>query len=37
MSKIFEVIDIRNRTCYFFDDMISIKYLDQNKIKRDKK
>ena len=33
MSKKFKEIDIKNRTYYFFDDMINIKYLDVNKIK----
>ena len=29
--------DTKNRTEYFFDDIISIKNLDPNNIKRDKK
>ena len=33
MSKKFKEIDIKNRTYYFYDDMINIKYLDVNKIK----
>ena len=32
MSSIIE-IDIKNRIYYFFDDMMSIKYLDPNNIK----
>ena len=31
------VKDIKNCICYFVDDMINIKSLDQNKIKVDKK
>ena len=30
-------INIKNRTCYFFDDMINIKYVDSNLLKIDKK
>ena len=35
MSARFKKIDIKNRTYYFFDDMIDIKNLDLNKIKID--
>ena len=28
-------IDIKNRTYYFFDDVINIKNFDPNKIKKD--
>ena len=35
MIKKFKEIDIKNRTCYFLDDKINIKYLDLNKIKMD--
>ena len=34
MSSVKE-IDIKNRMYYFFDDMINIKNLDPNKIKKD--
>ena len=30
-------INIKNRTCYFFDDMINIKIFDPNLLKTDKK
>ena len=30
-------IDIKNRTYYFFDDIINIKNFDQNNIKLDEK
>ena len=30
-------INFKNQTYYFFDDMINIKYLDPNLLKRDKK
>ena len=30
-------IDIKNRTYYFFDDTINIKFFDSNQIKIDKK
>ena len=30
-------IDMKNRTYYFFDDIIDIKSLERNKIKRDEK
>ena len=30
-------INIKNRTYYFFDDMINIKYVDSNLLKIDKK
>ena len=36
MSRIKE-INIKNRTYYFFDDMINIKHFYPNLIKRDKK
>ena len=36
MSRIKE-INIKNRTYYFFDDMINIKQFYPNLIKRDKK
>ena len=35
MSQIKE-INIKNRTCYFFDDIINIKNFDPNRIKIDK-
>ena len=35
MINKFKEIDIKNRTCYFLDDKINIKYLDLNKIKMD--
>ena len=35
MSDRFKEIDIKNRTYYFFDDMMDIKNLDLNKIKID--
>ena len=37
MSKKFKDIDIKNRTYYFFNDMINIKNFDPNNIKLDKK
>ena len=37
MSNMFKEIGIKNRTCFFFDDMINIKRLDPNKIKIDEK
>ena len=37
MGDEFKKIDIRNRTYYFFDDMINIKNLHLNKIKTDEK
>ena len=30
-------INIKNRTCYFFNDMINVKNFDSNQIKIDKK
>ena len=36
MSNKFKEIDLKNRTYYFFDDMIYTKNLDPNKIKIDK-
>ena len=35
MINKFKKTDIKNRTCYFLDDKINIKYLDLNKIKMD--
>ena len=35
MSQIKE-INIKNRTCYFFDDIINIKNFDPNRNKIDK-
>ena len=35
MSNKVEDIDIKNRTYYFFDDMINIKNFDPNNIKID--
>ena len=32
-----EDIDLKNRTYYFFNDMINIKHFDANNIKIDKK
>ena len=32
MSNKFKGIDIKNRTCYFFNDIIKIKNFDPNKI-----
>ena len=37
MSKKFKDIDIKNRTYYFFNDMINIKNFDPNNIKLDEK
>ena len=37
MSHKFKEIDIKNCTYYFFDDMISIKKNDSDKIKRQTK
>ena len=37
MSNKFKDIDIKNRTYYFFDDIINMKNFDPNKIKIDKK
>ena len=37
MSNKFKLIDIKNRTHYFFADMINIKNLHPNKIKIDEK
>ena len=37
MSNKFKDIDIKNRTYYFFDDIINMKNFDANKIKIDKK
>ena len=37
MSNKFKEIDIKNRTYYFFNDMISLKNLEANKIELDKK
>ena len=35
MGKKFKDIDIKNRTYYFFDDMIHTKNIDSNKMKID--
>ena len=37
MSNKFKETDIKNRTYYFFNDMISFKNLEANKIEVDKK
>ena len=37
MSNKIKDIDIKNRTYYFFDDIINIKNFDPNKIKIDEK
>ena len=37
MSNKIKDIDIKNRTYYFFDDIINLKNFDSNIIKRDKK
>ena len=37
MGNKFKDIDIKNRTCYVFDDMNKIKNLDPDKIKMDNK
>ena len=37
MGNKFKSVDIKNRTYYFFDDMININNFDPNKIKIDKK
>ena len=37
MSNKFKEIDIKNRTYYFFDDMINIKNSNRDKIKIDEK
>ena len=37
ISNKFKEIVTKNHTCYFFDDMIIIKYLHPNKIKTDGK
>ena len=37
MSNDLGEIDITNRTYYFFDDTINLKYLDLNNIKKDEK
>ena len=37
MSNKFKDIDIKNRTCYFFDDTINIKHFDLNNTKIDEK
>ena len=37
MSNEVKEIHIKNRTCYFLDDIINMKNLDPNKIKIDKK
>ena len=37
MNNKFKEIGIKNRTYYFFDDLVNIKNLDPNKIKIDGK
>ena len=37
MSNSIKGIEVKNCMCYFFDDIISIKNLEQNNIKTDKK
>ena len=37
MSNKFKAVDIKNRTYYFFHDMINIKNFDANDIKLDEK
>ena len=37
MSNKFKEIDIKNRTYYFFDDMINVKNSNPNEIKIDEK
>ena len=37
MSNDLGEIDIANRTYYFFDETINLKYLDLNNIKKDEK
>ena len=37
MSNKFQDIDIKNRTYYFFNDMINIENFDPNNIKTDEK
>ena len=37
MGNKFKNIDIKNYTCYFFDDTVNIKVRDPNKIKIDEK
>ena len=37
MSNRVKDIFIKNRTCYFFDDIINIKHFDPNNIKIDEK
>ena len=37
MNNKIKDIDIKNRACYFFNDMINIKHFDTNNIKKDKK
>ena len=37
MNNKIKGIDIKNRTCYFFDDIINIKHFDPNNIKIDGK
>ena len=37
MSNKLKEIDMKNRTYCFFNDLINIKNLDQNKIKTDEK
>ena len=35
MSNKIKDIDIKNRRCYFFNDIINIKNFDPNKVKTD--
>ena len=37
MSNSIKDIEVKNCMCYFFDDIISIKNLEQNNIKTDEK
>ena len=37
MSNKVQDIDIKNRTCYFFNDIINITFFDLSNIKIDKK
>ena len=37
MSNSIKGIEVKNCMCYFFDDIISIKNLEQNNIKTDEK
>ena len=37
MNNKIKDVDIKNRTCYFFNDIINLKNFDRNNIKIDKK